>query len=330
MRVLQQRAPAHHPAVGCKSVWPGGHCRRSRSPTDEASLHPPIPPRVTPQTARRAIETWALSGRTHGPAIVGLLDRLERQSPADLRDTLRLIEGSGKVTLASLVHPHNGAIEDDVLKAHVAYVIDHAGPYASRGRVLTVDIHDTVKPTHDPNAHGEHYEGCPAVLQALDEGYDGLDCAGDVHGVAAPDGIFVKASETYRNAHVDVSSITRTRSKAGFLGLFDRFERLVDEKVAAHLAVLDRNRPRLLTSLGDTVQGDPDVFRRLLRLAPERIELLLLHEVEGYPAPADLRRHPKVIVFESYRELGDVLHQRGVINNSQHRRVLMDWRPGLR
>jgi phosphatidate phosphatase APP1 len=97
-----------------------------------------------------------------------------------------------------------------------------------------------------------------------------------------------------------------------------------NEKVKDVLNLVERNPGRQLVLLGDTVQADASVFRRVLQEKPDSVEVVLLHVVKGFAPPQDLVGHPKVVLFTDYGDAARQMYARGAISEAQRDAVLKD------
>ena len=262
-----------------------------------------------------------------GPTGLGkeqqIVDTLAALSPADRGECLRLI--SGRNAHHDVDHLVLDDIDDASLRQAALRLIDQARPHmASPGRVVVSDIDDTVKPSKDPNASGAVYPGARAFFAALDAGIDGTDALGDVHFVTARDGVVVRAGHTLGQTGIDVGSVSYGNTFAFMLAGFGVHKGIENEKVKDIINLAGRNPGRQLVLLGDTVQADASVFRRVLQEIPDQVEVVLLHLVQGFAAPADLKTHPKVVLFTDYRDAAHQMFARGAISAAQRDAVLAD------
>lgn len=282
-----------------------------------------IPTRPRAWSAARALDRLA-QGPTDGREEREIVDTLEGLSPADRGEALRLLDAGGdRHTVAHLVEED---IDDPGLRARARRLIDGARSFMSApGRMVVSDIDDTVKPQSDPTLKAPSYPGARALFRALDEGPQGgrpADTAGDVHFVTARDGLLIHAAGTLDKTGIERNSIVYGKTIAGLLSLFGRLGPVEEEKVRDVRALLARNPSRKAVLVGDTVQADAAVYRRILEESPARVEVVLLHEVQGHPAPRDLKRHPAVIVFSDYGDAARQLHARGTLTDRQLQAVL--------
>ena len=89
------------------------------------------------------------------------------------------------------------------------------------------------------------------------------------------------------------------------------------EAVSDIETLMARNPSRNAILLGDTVQADPEVFRRMLAKRGDRVQLVLVHEVNQRPCPPALKRDPRVVAFTDYADCARQLFAKGVINAAQ-------------
>lgn len=283
------------------------------------------PPRSSALDVARSLERLA-AGPTSPGEERRIVETLEKMSPKERGEALRLMDGGGdRHTVKHLVEDD---IDDPTLRARARKLLDEARPFmASAGRIVVSDIDDTVKPHKDPNVDGKVYPGARALFRALDEGAQGgraADARGDVHFVTARDGILVHAAGTLDRTGIERNSISYGKTVAAVLSVFGMLRRVEDEKVRDVRALLDRNPTRKAILFGDTVQADAAVYRRILTERPERVEVVMIHEVQGKPAPRDMRSHPSVIVFSDYADAARKLHARGLLNEEQLKNVLAE------
>ena len=86
--------------------------------------------------------------------------------------------------------------------------------------------------------------------------------------------------------------------------------------------LIDNNPSRTTVLVGDTVQADPDVFRRVMDARPGSVSVALVHAIPGFKAPACTRDDARFVVFRDYGEAARALCERGLINEAQRDRVL--------
>ena len=246
------------------------------------------------------------------------LDQMERG------EVLRLFDGS--VSHHDIRHLVEDDIDDPRLRAEAQGLIDDARPFMkSAGRIILSDIDQTVVPGFaDPDLKGDVYPGVRALLRALDRGVDDADVEGDVRFVTARDGILIRATNTLKKAGVDFGSISYGRGAASLLGLWGFHKPMENEKVRDIHDLLDRNPSRRAVLMGDTVQADPAVYRRILQDRPDRVEVVLIHVVRGFPCPPDMLRDPRVVAFADYGEAARELCDRGVLTEAQRDEVLLE------
>ena len=252
-----------------------------------------------------------------------IVDTLAALPVAERGECLRLLEGRN--SHHSLDHLLRDDIDDVGLRNEALRLIGEARPYmASPGRVIVSDIDDTVKPGKDPTIKGEVYPGAKALFAALDAGKDGTDARGDIHFVTARDGVVVRAGHTLHETGIDVGSISYGKTFSFLLAGVGVLRGIENEKVKDILNLAEKNPSRQLVLLGDTVQADAAVFRRVLEEKPNQVEVVLLHAVKGFKAPDDMVNNPKVVVFTDYADAARQLAARGNISASQRDAVLAD------
>jgi hypothetical protein len=262
-----------------------------------------------------------------------IVETLQDLAPAQRGEALRLLNGrasgrSGRVDVDGIVADD---IDDPALQAQARRLIGEARPFmASPGRVVVSDIDDTVKPSKDKSASGNVYPGARALYAALDAGKDGTDTAGDIHFVTARDGVAVHAAGTLADTGINVGSISYGNTFVLMMAGLGAHKGIENEKVKDILSLIDRNPSRQLVLLGDTVQADASVFRRVLADKPGAVEVVLLHAVKGFAPPADMKNHPKVVVYTDYKDAAEQLFSRGVISESQRDQVVAAFNAATR
>lgn len=270
---------------------------------------------LTPRAVLQAINSLAKGVPTSAKSeqVVSLLESL---APAERGEALRLLDGSAENRQAQQFL--KDVMTDSALREKARQLIGEAEPFRhSAGRIIVSDIDDTVRASKDKSTRGPVYPGARAFYLALDVGVDGLDPTGDVHFVTARDGILVSASSTLRGTGIDFNSVSYGKTVATCMSRLDGFKGVEDEKVADVKRLLERNPSRQAVLLGDTLQADPAVYRRILKEQPDRVELVLIHRVNGRPCPLDMQNHPKVVVFDTYADAARILHGRGILNDQQ-------------
>jgi hypothetical protein len=277
---------------------------------------------VSASDAFEAIE-WLARGdtaRRREQAIVNLLAALP---PAARGQCLRLIDGGADEH--DINHLLTEDIDDRVLNAQARQLVDAARPFMrSSERIVLSDIDDTVKPYLDPTAHGPVFPGARALYRALDLGADGQGVAGDVHFVTARDGVVVGVDSDLRATGIRYNSVAFASPLAGAASLFGHNDGIRDAKVKNIERLLDRNPASLAIVLGDSTQADPQVFQRLLERRDDRVELAMIHRVQGYPVDPAIASLPKVLVFDTYADAARELQRRGLISEAQLADVLAD------
>jgi hypothetical protein len=272
----------------------------------------PITNALSPRDAQRQIEAL-VDGKTGGADQEQIVSILEGLDDRQRGEALRLLDGGGdRITVEEMLSDLDGDRKTRALTA-----IGAAQPFMrSAGTIVVSDGDDTMWPKGDNNAD-TRYRGARALYRALDVGKNGDDSTGDVHLVTARDGIFVQAGHAEDRSGVDVASARYGKTFSSLLGVFGLFEAQVKEKVSDIETMLDRNPSRNAILMGDTMQADPEVFRRILRNHDDRVELVLVHEVNGRACPADLAADARVVPFTTYEDLARKLNARGVISDQQ-------------
>jgi len=314
-------APATHPALTELLA----RIRNGRASVDELEQLAQSPAQlehICASDAFQAIEWLAHgdTGRRRERAIVNLLAAL---TPAARGQCLRLIDGGADEH--DVNHLLAEDIDDRALNRQARALIDDARPLMrSRERIVLSDIDDTVKPYLDPAVRGPVFPGARALFRALDLGADDQGVAGDVHFVTARDGVVVGVDSDLRATGIRYNSVAFSSPLAGAASLFGRNTGIRDAKVANIGRLLDRNPGSQAIVLGDSTQADPQVFRRLLEQRGDRIELAMIHRVQGYPVDPAIASLPKVLVFDTYADAARELQRRGLISEAQLADVLAD------
>lgn len=284
---------------------------------------PVITPRpLSARDAEKRILDLA-AGNTTGSNEREIVATLAALPVAERGECVRLLQGRN--SHHDLNHILNDDIDDVSLRQEALRLIGEARPYShSPGRVVVSDIDDTVKPGKDPSVKGDVYPGAQALYAALDAGKDGTDARGDIHFVTARDGLVVRAGHTLHKTGIDVGSISYGNTFSFLLAGFGVLSPIENEKVKDILKIAEKNPSRQMVLLGDTVQADAAVFRRVLDKVPAQVEVVLLHAVKGFKPPDDMVGHPKVVIFTDYADAARQLAQRGTISSSQRDAVLAD------
>jgi hypothetical protein len=279
--------------------------------------------RISPREAEKRILDLA-KGPTSTSKEKELVETLQQLTPEDRGEALRLLDGRN--SRHGVDHLIVDDIDNPLLKNEALRLIGEARPFmASPGRVIVSDIDDTVKPNKDPSFKGEVYPGARAFYAALDVGKDGSDVVGDIHFVTARDGVAKRAGHTLQETGIEVGSISYGNSIALLLAQFGVHKGIENAKVKDILNLIEKNPSRQVVLLGDNVQADPAVFRRVLAQKPEAVELVLIHAVPGFQTPADMAAHPKVVVYTNYLDAADQLLQRGLLTQAQRDAVAADF-----
>lgn len=281
----------------------------------------PIGP-LSPRDAEKRILDLA-KGATTTAKEKEIVDTLASLAPKERGECLRLLEGRNHHH--DIHHIVTDDIDDPTLRQKALTLIGEARPFmASAGRVVVSDIDDTVKPSKDPNAKGDVYPGAKALYAALDAGKDGSDARGDIHFVTARDGVIVHAGHTLSETGIDVGSISYGNTFSFMLAGIGIHKGIENEKVKDIKNLAAKNPSRQLVLLGDTVQADASVFRRVLQDIPNQVEVVLLHAVQGFAPPADMKNNAKVVIFTDYGDAADQLYARGTISKDQRDAVLSE------
>lgn len=278
--------------------------------------------RLNPRDAEKRILDLA-KGPTGPAKEKAIVETLNEMTNEDRGECLRLI--AGRNSHHGVDHLITDDIDSPTLRNEALRLIGEARPFmASPGRVVVSDIDDTVRPSKDPLIKGEVYPGAKSLFAALDAGKDGKDASGDIHFVTARDGVIVHAGHTLHETGIDVGSISYGKTFSFLLAGIGIHKGIENEKVNDILKLADKNPSRQLVLLGDTVQADASVFRRVLEKKADRVEVVLLHAVKGFAPPADMKNHPKVVVFTDYADAADQLLARGAISQAQRDAVFAE------
>lgn len=275
---------------------------------------------LSPRDAQQRIEQLA-EGPTELREEREIVDILERQSPAVRGETVRLLDGGAdRHGCAKILRKD---IDDPTLKARASRLIDEARPYScSPGTVVLSDIDDTVAPNRGKSALPHAFPGARELYAALDQGLGGADAKGDVHFVTARDGLFVSGVPAVKRAGVEFGSVRHGDVGSALLSPFDNNRALADRKVKNLTELVDKNPSRTAVLVGDTVQADADVFRRVMDARPGKVSVALVHAIPGFKAPAFTRDDARFVVFGDYGEAARALCERGLINEAQRDGVL--------
>lgn len=277
---------------------------------------------INASDAFRAIELLAHgdTGQRRERAIVNLLAALP---PAERGQCLRLMDGGADEH--DVDHLLREDLDDRALNRRARALIDEARPLMrSSERVVLSDIDDTVKPYKDPTARGPVFAGARALYRALDLGADGLGVAGDVHFVTARDGVVVGVAKDLQATGIRYNSAAFASPLSGAASLFGANDGILGDKVKNIERLLDRNPGSQAILLGDSTQADPQVFQRLLEQRGDRIELAMIHRVQGFPVDPAIASLPRVLVFDTYADAARELQRRGLISEAQLADVLAD------
>lgn len=275
---------------------------------------------LAPREAQQRIEQLA-EGPTDAREEREIVDVLERQTPQARGETLRLLDGGADRHRVDKILTKD--IDDVALRARAQRLVDEARPFrCSAGTVVLSDIDDTVAPRLGKSALPTSFPGARELYDALDAGPDGKDCKGDVHFVTARDGLFVSGVPTVKRAGIDYGSVRHGDVGSALLSPFDGNRALADRKVKNLTDLIDRNPSRAAILVGDTVQADPDVFRRVMEARPGQVRVALVHAIPGFKVPDFVRDDPRFVVFADYGEAARALQARGLLSAEQRERVL--------
>lgn len=293
-----------------------------RRRAETVSMSSPIQPRraLAPREAQQRIEKLA-EGPTDTREEREIVDILERQTPTQRGETLRLLDGGAdRHCSAKLLRKD---IDDPALRARARRLMDEAQPYrGTPGTVVLSDIDDTVAPRLGKSALPSTFPGAPELFAALDAGPSGTDARGDVHFVTARDGLFVSGVPAVKRAGVDFGSVRHGDLGSALASPFDHNRALADRKVKNLTELIDRNPSRRAILVGDTVQADPAVFQRVMDARPEKVAVALVHAIPGFKVPDFVKNDPRFVVFGDYGEAARALEARGLLNAEQRDAVL--------
>jgi hypothetical protein len=268
------------------------------------------------RTAYRLIEREAL-GPTSERDEAEIVAALQGLTPEERGEAVRLINsGSDPVTTDHLL---TDDIDDPALRTTAAQLIRDADTFAHRpGPSIISDVDKTIL-----DGAGHRYPGVRALYEAL-----GSNEGGNMHVVSARPLSFLLPTE-YELHEMPHNSVSYGRTVPSFFSLFGSFDGIMKEKVRDCLAVFARNPERTFTLVGDTAQSDPAVYRDVLRQRPGQVRLVLIHEVDGRSAPADLAADPRVVCFSDYADAARKLKDRGDLTQQQLDAVLADHTAGV-
>lgn len=275
---------------------------------------------LSPRDAQQRIERLA-EGSTDLREEREIVDILERQDPRTRGETVRLLDGGADRHCSDKLLTKD--IDDPTLRARARRLLDDARPFAcSPGAVVISDIDDTVVPNRGASALPNVFPGARELFAALDAGPGGTDAKGDVHFVTARDGLFVSGVPAVKRAGIDAGSVRHGDVGSALVSPFDHNRALADRKVKNICELIDKNPSRQAILVGDTVQADPEVFRRVLEARPGKVSVALVHVIPGFKAPSIVKDDPRFVVFGDYGEAARVLCERGLISEAQRDGVL--------
>lgn len=273
-----------------------------------------------PREAQQRIEKLA-EGPTDLREEREIVDILEKQSPAVRGETLRLLDGGGDRHCTSKILRKD--LDDPSLRARAQRLVDEARPFScAPGNVVLSDIDDTVAPNRGKSALPNAFPGARELYAALDAGPGGDDARGDVHFVTARDGLFVSGVPAVKRAGIDFGSVRHGDVGSAIVSPFDGNRALADRKVKNLTELIDKNPSRTAILVGDTVQADPEVFRRVMEARPDKVGVALVHALPGFKVPAFCKDDARFVVFSDYGEAARALAERGLINPAQRDAVL--------
>ncbi len=267
------------------------------------------------RNAYRTIEREA-SGPTSERDEKEIVAALQGLTPTERGEVVRLINsGSDPITTEHLL---NHDIDDPALRSTAARLIREADGFSRvPGNSIISDVDKTVL-----DGAGHQYPGVRSLYEALGGGE-----GSNTHIVSARPLSFLLPTE-FELHELPHNSVNYGRTIPSFFSLFGSLDGIMKEKVKDCLSVFARNPERTFTLVGDTAQSDPAVYREVLRQKPEQVGLILIHEVDGHAAPADLKNDPHVVCFSDYADAARKLAARGDITPEQMNKVLDDVAAG--
>jgi hypothetical protein len=276
---------------------------------------------VSARDAQRAVELFA-NGSTDGRRERAIVNVLGALSPEERGECLRLLDGGADRHTADRLVTKD--IDDPRLRREAVRLLGEARPHigARPGHVVVSDIDDTIKPRKGPSRDPNVFPGARELFSAIDAGPDGTDSRGDIHFVTARDGFFLSGAPAVKAAGFKGASVRHGDALSAIVSPFDDNRALADRKVKNIGDVLARNPSRKVILVGDTVQADPDVFRRVMDARPHNVEVALVHEIRGFRAPDFVRNDPRFVVFRDYGEAARALAERGLISPAQRDHVV--------
>ena len=282
--------------------------------------------------ARAALSYVLQAGRTSRRDEVGISNLLLAARGEELTRYKNLLNARTDVhDLEGLVFVDvdDAAIRDEML-AHIAD--EAAGVRPDKAKVLS-DIDDTVVARlHDDRyPRGTLYPGVLAVYDALDDGPHGTPFStGDLTFVTArPMDAFGLIENTTRASLRTAGIATASVLSGSFLNLLTH-----DAMAAKKLENIDHYHKLFpeyrLLFMGDSGQGDVAVGVKLHELYPEKLDVVLIHDVVDTPAERRAEYAAGGIHFhDTYVGAATVLHARGLISEAGLRRVVDEALRGL-
>jgi hypothetical protein len=238
-------------------------------------------------------------------------------APKEVRGQIvRLIDGGAdKITTRYLLRKMFITNPD---RANFAALIEETAPYRVTNEIIVIsDVDDTVVPHKGESDTPHIFPGVLRLYQQFDLGPDRQGIPGDLHFVTARDGIVVNGARALEPTGLEVSSVRHGELWSGALSLL-KIEGPVEEKKVSNVSVLvERNPTGQLLLFGDSTQADARVYVRILDRYPKRVKWALIHQLDGYPVPKEIRKHERILIFSDYLEAANQLHDRGVITQAQ-------------
>jgi phosphatidate phosphatase APP1 len=174
------------------------------------------------------------------------------------------------------------------------------------------DLDETLIPEHEKGKPDPApYPAVVALYQELEHGDDGDGKPGDAHYVTARPPTRVKhlRDEYFPEYGVPDGEI-ETRPALN--------PDVKCEKVRDVAKILVKNPRQDFILFGDSTQRDPEVYREVKRLFPERVKAIIIHNARGDKTPS---RFEGMHLVDDYVEAAEVLHAEGVLTEKQVQRV---------
>ena len=78
-----------------------------------------------------------------------------------------------------------------------------------------------------------------------------------------------------------------------------------------------RNPDTKIILIGDDGEADANVYMRIMREYPGRVEAALIHNVLDKELPENFVTHPEAIIYRDFEEAAFDLHAKGLITRAQ-------------